>query len=77
VDEMSSELKGVDTTVFIGERMNVRESLTREIEGIRGPEKVVVVSSGPEELADSIRREVTVLARQGLVITLLEEAFDY
>ncbi|ATY66374.1 ferric-chelate reductase (Fre2) [Cordyceps militaris] len=85
VDECGRDILGLPAAVqvdtSIGERLDVPSILKEELlarSGERGPAGIVVC--GPPELADSVRNEVTRLARSGSLargVVLLDEAFTW
>lgn len=70
VDEMESELKGIDADVIVGRRIDLKEVL----EGTAG--RFAVVASGPPGLADDVRTIVAEMAKMRDV-KLYEEFFAW
>jgi NAD(P)H-flavin reductase len=70
------DLKGVDKEVFVGQRMDVRTVLEKEIGVDRGKGAVVVVS-GPTALADEVRAVLCELGKEGGAwpVKLVDESF--
>lgn len=66
----------VETHVALGERMNLRSILEREVGGPGSPGTTVVVC-GPESMADEVRCIVSGLGRHGAVVRLVEESFTW
>lgn len=62
----------VETHVTVGERMNLRDILERELSQSKG---TTVVVCGPESMADEVRCIVAGLGRNGAIVRLFEESF--
>lgn len=76
IDDTASSLGGIEQETFVGKRMNIREVLRRELNDCATA--VVVLVSGPSEMADEVRCVVSELGRQkGIKLKLLEEAFSW
>ena len=76
VDAMAPSLAGVEMETFVGRRMSVVDVLRRELEGKEG--SVVVLVSGPSEMADEVRGAVCEIGkRRKGEVKLLEEAFSW
>ncbi|KAH6889204.1 ferric reductase transmembrane component 4 [Thelonectria olida] len=65
---------GVETHIAVGERMNLRHILEKEI-GEPGSPGTTVVVCGPESMADEVRCIVSGLGRHGATVRLVEESF--
>ena len=73
---LESELRGVDMTVSVGRRLDVKEILEKELEVL--PEDPAVVVSGPEAISNEVRAAVCeISARLGRSVTLVDEAFSW
>ena len=71
---------GVERVVSVGERMDLREALEREVqEAERLGEGVAVVVSGPAGMADEVRRTVVRLVREGkgVEVGFVEECYSW
>lgn len=62
----------IETHITVGERMNLREILKRELSQKKG---TTVVVCGPESMADEVRCIVAGLGRHGAVVRFFEESF--
>lgn len=73
---MTDDLLAVDKEVFVGQRMDVRAILEKEIGGDQGKGAVVVVS-GPAGLADDVRAVVCELGKKkgAWPVKLVDESF--
>jgi NAD(P)H-flavin reductase len=76
LDALTDDLEGVDKEVFVGQRMDVRTVLEKEIGGDRGKGAVVVVS-GPAALADEVRAAICELGKKegAWPVKLVDESF--
>lgn len=70
-----SHWPGVDVTLSVGERLNLRELLEKDLEGGRG---TMIVACGPESMMDDVRSIVSGLTRHnGAVVKLVIECFAW
>ncbi|KAL8847159.1 MAG: hypothetical protein Q9221_007789 [Calogaya cf. arnoldii] len=77
IDAMTPSLTGVDMESYVGQRMNITEVLHREL--MECATMVVVLVSGPSEMADEVRCVISDLGRRKkeLQMKLIEEAFSW
>ena len=77
VDAMAATLAGVEQHVFVGQRMDIADVLSKELGGCT--ESTVVMICGPSEMGDEARCTVVKLCRRekGIKVKLLEEAFSW
>ncbi|KAL8953431.1 MAG: hypothetical protein Q9222_000705 [Ikaeria aurantiellina] len=77
VDTMAPSLGEVEREVYVGRRMDIGEVLDKELGSEKG--SIVVLVSGPSEMADEVRCVFNGIAkrREGLRIKLVEEAFSW
>ncbi|KAF7544888.1 hypothetical protein G7Z17_g9603 [Cylindrodendrum hubeiense] len=64
----------IETHLSVGERMDIRQILEKEIQGAGNPGTTVVVC-GPASMADEVRCVVAGLGRHGATVRLVEESF--
>ncbi|KAL8708937.1 MAG: hypothetical protein Q9220_006269 [cf. Caloplaca sp. 1 TL-2023] len=77
IETMTPSLGGVEREVFVGRRMNIGAVLDKELTPENG--SIVVLVSGPSEMADEVRCVVNRIGRErrGVKVKLVEEAFSW
>ena len=65
---------GIEAHVVVGERLDIRDILERELASRIG---TTVVVCGPESMADDVRNTVSGLGRGGAVVRFVESSFSW
>ena len=77
IDAMAPSLVGVEQETYVGKRMSIPEVLHKELRD--AAKTVVVLVSGPSDMADEVRCVMSKLGRQrkSVHVKLIEEAFSW